>query len=68
VDAELAPLGVIYEFAEVEGEPARAIERLAAAGGADAIVVGRSRSPHALLGSVAGRLVRNANRPVIVVP
>jgi nucleotide-binding universal stress UspA family protein len=52
-----------------EGEPGAELERVAQECQADAIVVGRSRNPgRHLLGSVAARLVRRANHPVIVVP
>jgi nucleotide-binding universal stress UspA family protein len=51
------------------GEPGVELERVATECQADAIVVGRSRNPgRHLLGSVAARLVRRANHPVIVVP
>lgn len=51
------------------GDAATELERVAAEYHADAIIVGRSRNPgRHLLGSVAARLVRHANRPVIVVP
>jgi nucleotide-binding universal stress UspA family protein len=52
-----------------EGEAGAELERVAQECQADAIVVGRSRNPgRHLLGSVAARLVRHANHPVIVVP
>jgi nucleotide-binding universal stress UspA family protein len=52
-----------------EGEPGAELERVAKECQADAIVVGRSRNPgRHLLGSVAARLARRANHPVIVVP
>jgi nucleotide-binding universal stress UspA family protein len=52
-----------------EGEAGAELERVAGECQADAIVVGRSRNPgRHLLGSVAARLVRHANHPVIVVP
>jgi nucleotide-binding universal stress UspA family protein len=51
------------------GEPAHKLAAVADELRADAIVVGRSRSPtRHVLGSVAARLVRHARTPVIVVP
>jgi nucleotide-binding universal stress UspA family protein len=51
------------------GDAGAELERVAMEYHADAIIVGRSRNPSRhLLGSVAARLVRHANHPVIVVP
>ena len=56
---------------EIRGGPASdGITNAAAAAGADLIVMsthGRSGLPHLLLGSVAERVVRSANCPVLVV-
>lgn len=58
-----------WRLVECTGEPAAELERVGREVRADAIVVGRSRNPgRHLLGSVASRLVRRANQPVIVVP
>lgn len=58
-----------WRLEQRQGDPAAEIEAVAKSCRADAIVVGRSRNPgHHLLGSVAGRLVRHAEYPVIVVP
>jgi nucleotide-binding universal stress UspA family protein len=58
-----------WRLEQRQGEPAAEIEEIAKSCRADAIVVGRSRNPgRHLLGSVAGRLVRHAQYPVIVVP
>lgn len=51
------------------GDPATVIEDTAASVRADVVVVGRARRRLAHpLGSVPARLVRRANRPVLVVP
>ncbi|MGW5681371.1 universal stress protein [Nonomuraea sp. NPDC003754] len=63
---EMGHHGVPWGFVSVRGEAARELETLAATHRADAIVVGRSRSPwHA---SVSRGLIRHARRTVLVVP
>ncbi|MEV4159254.1 universal stress protein [Nonomuraea dietziae] len=63
---EMRHHGVPWRFVSVRGDAARELESLAAAHMADAIVVGRSRSPWHT--SVARALVRRARRTVLVVP
>ncbi|SEL42359.1 universal stress protein [Nonomuraea pusilla] len=66
---ELKGAGVPWRFVSVRGDTARELEMLAERYMADAIVVGRSRSPwHALGGSVAVGLAKHARRTVLIVP
>jgi nucleotide-binding universal stress UspA family protein len=62
-------LAIDGEFLVREGDPAKAIEDVAASQRLDAILVGRSRSRHRFtLGSVPARLLRVAQRPIAIVP
>lgn len=63
------PNAISWELLERIGTPDRELMSVADELRADAIVVGRSGSPlHRLIGSVAGRMVRRCDQPVIVVP
>jgi nucleotide-binding universal stress UspA family protein len=65
----LDELTVNWVFVYARGDPATALEYVAAEHRVDVIVVGRSRSRmHRRIGSVAARLLRMAQRPIIVVP
>jgi nucleotide-binding universal stress UspA family protein len=65
----LEGLDIAWDFVCARGDPATALEHVAAEQRIDAIVVGRSRSRmHRHIGSVAARLLRTAQRPVAVVP
>jgi nucleotide-binding universal stress UspA family protein len=69
--ADLAKHGVKASAALVEGSPDSAVPDYAKARGADLIVVGTQASTgltHALLGSVAERILRTSVVPVLVVP
>ncbi|MFO0685942.1 MAG: universal stress protein [Sandaracinus sp.] len=69
--AELAAEGVKAVPALIEGIPDRAIREYAATRQASVIVVGTradARVAHALIGSVAERLMRSSEVPVLVVP
>ena len=62
--------GISVELVEPVGEPARAIEQAAEAGGFDAVLVGSGDAPawlRALRGSVSARLVAHSAKTVIVV-
>ncbi|MFE3449679.1 universal stress protein [Nonomuraea sp. NPDC059194] len=63
---EMSHHGVPWRFVSVRGDAARELESLADTYRADAIVVGRSRSPWHT--SVSRGLVRHARRTVLVVP
>jgi nucleotide-binding universal stress UspA family protein len=69
VAAIATEVGVEVRFAWVRGEPAHALIAAARENSADLIVVG---APHHLLhrvvGSRAGRLIRNREIPIVVVP
>jgi len=71
-DATLPELaeGTPFETREVAGSPATALVRAARESGADEIVVGSRRLGliHGGLGRVADRLLKEADRPVTVVP
>jgi nucleotide-binding universal stress UspA family protein len=63
--------GLTCSSSSVEGAAAQEIVRRATQSGADLIVVGthgRSGLTHALVGSVAERVVQHATCPVLVVP
>ena len=65
-----AGLGVEADAEALEGDPARSVLELARARDADLIVVGsrgRGSVAGALLGSVSSEIVRDADRPVLVV-
>jgi nucleotide-binding universal stress UspA family protein len=65
----MAERSVDGEFVVGSGDPAEALERVAAERHLDAIVVGRSRARrHTAVGSVPARLLRCARRPISVVP
>jgi nucleotide-binding universal stress UspA family protein len=67
---ELATQGFIVDTAVITGPPARAIVEHASAGHFDLIVMGthgRAGLSHALLGSVAERVVQKAPCPVLTV-
>ena len=69
--AELAAQGVKAVPALMEGMPDRAIREYATARGASLVVVGtraNARLAHTLIGSVAERLMRTSDLPVLVVP
>jgi nucleotide-binding universal stress UspA family protein len=67
--ADLAELGVRASFQHATGDVATELERIAEEAHADGIVVGRSASRrHAYAGSVTTRLIRHAQRPILVVP
>lgn len=68
-DVPVAPLDV--QFEQRSGDPAEELERVAATATAPLIAVGSGglgppRAP--LLGSVSGRLLQHARRPIMVVP
>ncbi|MFI6297663.1 universal stress protein [Nonomuraea sp. NPDC050790] len=66
---ELRGVGVPWQFVALRGDATRALESLADASMADAIVVGRSRSVwHSLAGSVSVGLARRSRRTVLIVP
>lgn len=65
----LARTGVPGSFVHRRGDPYLEIVRAADEMRAEAIVVGAStRASHRVVGSLAGRLVKHAKWPVIVVP
>jgi nucleotide-binding universal stress UspA family protein len=67
---ELSNAGISSEYVAQKGAPARVIVELARAKGADLIALGthgRTGVAHALLGSVAERVVREAPCPVLTV-
>lgn len=67
---DLAARGFVVDTAVITGPPARAIVDHAAAGHVDLIVMGthgRTGLSHALLGSVAERVVQRAPCPVLTV-
>jgi nucleotide-binding universal stress UspA family protein len=57
-----------WELEHHRGDPARVLEDVAEQRRADCIVVGRSRRGASLVGSVPTILVKEARRPVVVVP
>jgi nucleotide-binding universal stress UspA family protein len=62
-------LGIPAKFVERRGNPYLELVRVAEELRVDAIVIGASmRSGHKLVGSLAGRLVRDAKWPITVVP
>lgn len=62
-------LGIPVKFLHRRGNPYLEIVRVATELRVDAIVIGASmRSGHKLVGSLAGRLVRDAKWPITVVP
>lgn len=62
-------LGHRWHVESLLGDPAAELERISGELASDAIVIGRSRGlVRHPLGSVTGRLIRSARRPVIVVP
>lgn len=69
VDEACERLGVHVTFVQQRGNPYLALVRVAEELRVDAIVVGASmRFGHRLVGSLAGRLVRDAKWPITVVP
>jgi nucleotide-binding universal stress UspA family protein len=70
VEAALGPVDVSWSWRVVDGgDPAEELERVAAAVGADMVVVGcrgQSAVGRVLLGSVSTRLAHHADRPVLV--
>ncbi len=69
VAARAPALGLDVTFVERRGDPYTEIVRLADELRVDAVVVGASTSTgHRFVGSLAGRLVRDARWPVTVVP
>jgi nucleotide-binding universal stress UspA family protein len=65
----LLDVRVEWEFVSLYGDVVVELDRLAVTTRADALVLGRSRSPvRRVLGSVPARLVRRTDRPVTVVP
>lgn len=62
-------LGIAARFLERRGNPYQELVRVAQELRVDAIVIGASmRAGHKLVGSLAGRLVRDAQWPITVVP
>jgi nucleotide-binding universal stress UspA family protein len=62
-------ISLSFSFVERRGDPYEELVAVAEELRVDAIVVGASRrAGHRVLGSLAGRLVRNAHWPVTVVP
>jgi nucleotide-binding universal stress UspA family protein len=69
VDAGASRLGIEIEFVEREGNPFKAMVKLAEELRVDALVVGASTAAgHRLIGSLAVHLVKLARWPVTVVP
>jgi nucleotide-binding universal stress UspA family protein len=69
IEDRLPFLGVEVTFVERRGDPYTEIVRVAEQMRVDAVVVGRSNQRgHRFFGSLAVRLVRDAQWPVIVVP
>ena len=69
VEAGAHLLNIEYTFRVREGNPFAELVRLADELHVDAVVVGAStQAGHRLIGSLAGRLVREAHWPVTVVP
>jgi nucleotide-binding universal stress UspA family protein len=69
IDEACARLGVPVTFVQRRGNPYLELVRVAEELRVDAIVVGASmQSGHRLVGSLAGRLVRDAKWPITVVP
>ena len=69
VEGLMAERVVTGTFVVAEGDPAAAVEQVAADMHLDAILVGRSRARRRhVVGSVPARLLRLAERPVAVVP
>jgi nucleotide-binding universal stress UspA family protein len=69
VEEGAARLGVPATFVQRRGNPYVELVRVAEELRVDAIVVGASmQSGHRLVGSLAGRLVRDAKWPITVVP
>jgi nucleotide-binding universal stress UspA family protein len=71
VVVEVAATGLPYRASVVEGNAAKQIVKHAKDVGADFIVIathGRTGIDHALLGSVAEKVVRSSACPVMVVP
>jgi nucleotide-binding universal stress UspA family protein len=69
VDEACERLGVHVTFVQRRGNPYLELVRVAEELRVDAIVVGASmQSGHRLIGSLAGRLVRDAKWPITVVP
>jgi nucleotide-binding universal stress UspA family protein len=60
--------GVPWELVHYRGDPAHGLETIAEERRADCIVVGRSRHGGGLVGSVPKMLIKDAKRPVVVVP
>jgi nucleotide-binding universal stress UspA family protein len=59
---------VDFEFVHATGDPATELSRIAAARGADLIVVGKScKVLHRLAGSLGRRLLKKRNGPVVVI-
>jgi nucleotide-binding universal stress UspA family protein len=69
IAAAMERIGVSIVFVERQGNPYLELVRTADEMRVDAVVVGASmQSGHKLVGSLAGRLVRDARWPVTVVP
>ncbi len=69
IDEGSARLGMVIEFRTSNGNPYRELIAVAREVRVDAIVVGAStQAGHKLIGSLAGRLVKDAEWPVTVVP
>ncbi|MCE7005953.1 universal stress protein [Kibdelosporangium philippinense] len=66
--AYLDHAGIAWELVHYRGDPAHGLEAIAEERRADCIVVGRSRHGGGLVGSVPKMLVKDAKRPVVVVP
>jgi nucleotide-binding universal stress UspA family protein len=69
VEEGAARIGIPVTFVQRRGNPYLELVRVAEELRVDAIVIGASmKSGHRLVGSLAGRLVRDAKWPVTVVP
>jgi nucleotide-binding universal stress UspA family protein len=67
--ARLADIGLSVETRLAEGAPAEEILRISAAEQADLIIMttrGRSRMKRLLMGSVAAKVIQNADVPVLL--
>jgi nucleotide-binding universal stress UspA family protein len=67
-EAYLEHAGVSWELVHYRGDPAHGLEAVAEERRADCIVIGRSRHGGGLVGSVPKMLVKDAKRPIVVVP
>ncbi|ALV42356.1 universal stress protein UspA [Pseudarthrobacter sulfonivorans] len=74
LESELGPPGQRWSFRVLNGDPAKALSRLAESTGAALIIVGgprpeiTARMSRLLEGSVSALLIRHQKRPVLVIP